>query len=72
MSSPKDLALEQVGRAAEQLHQVSLLKNSTDRDDQGLLRGDARKAALMATAQASAAARRAGATGEEIRASRAR
>lgn len=71
MSSPKDAALERAGRAAEQLHQVSLLKNATDRDGQGMLRGDARKAALMATAQAAAAAGRAGATGEEIRASRA-
>ena len=70
MSSPKDAALEKVGLAAEQLHEVSLLKNSTDRDGQGMLRGAARKAALMATAQAAAAARRAGATGGEIRASR--
>ena len=70
MPSPKDAALEQVERAAEQLHQVSLLKNPTDRDGQGMLRGDARKSALMVTAQAAAAARRAGATGEEIRARR--
>lgn len=69
-SSPKNAALRKVGLAAEQPHEVSLLKNSTDRDGQGMLRGEARKAALTATPQAAAAARRAGATGEEIRASR--
>jgi hypothetical protein len=70
MTNSKNDALAQVASAADQLHATNLLFHSSDRNTNGVLRGDARKAAQSAAAQAAAAARRAGATTEEIRASR--
>ncbi len=70
MDSSKDAALAQVAEASKQQEATNLILNSSDRDEQGLIRADSRKAARMAAAQADAAARRAGATSEEIRLSR--
>jgi hypothetical protein len=66
----KTVALAQVASAASQLHASNLILQSNDRNVNGVLRGDARKAAQSAVAQAAAAARRAGATAEEIRSAR--
>ena len=70
MISSKDAALALVASAADQLQASNRLVQSSDRNANGVLRGDARKAAQSAAAQAAAAARRAGATTEEIRSSR--
>jgi hypothetical protein len=70
MNSSKDAALAQVAEAAQQQDTSMLIANTNDRDERGLLRANSRKAANTAAAQADAAARRAGATSEEIRQSR--
>ena len=66
----KGAALAQVAEASKQQEASSQMSNTNDRDEQGLLRADSRKASRAAAAHADAAARRAGATSEEIRSSR--
>ena len=66
----KEAALAQVAKASKQQEASSQMSKTNDRDEQGLLRTESRKASRTAAAQADAAARRAGATSEEIRSSR--
>jgi hypothetical protein len=67
MHSPKDTALDAVGLASGLLRDARLLNGCGERNAKGLMRADAVKAARAVEAHAEAAARRAGATGEEVR-----